>query len=136
MIKKYITFTLVCLLLVTANFSVILAQTNVDKNSESIREVRGVVNERETGKKNRVKVIMADGKKLKGYVSEVKDDSFTLVESKTKQSIEIAYADVKKAKKRRSKSEKLALGIAIGAGVVGAAVLGIFLAARCNNEGC
>lgn len=133
MIKKYASLALICLLLVTANFSIISAQTDTDKNAESIAKIKKAVAERGTGEKNRVEVKMLDGTTLKGYVSNADDDSFTLVDSKTKQSTVIAYSDVAKVKKR-SKGGNLGLGLAIGAGV-GAVVLGGFLIARCRNEG-
>ncbi|HEX8637042.1 MAG TPA: hypothetical protein VF692_03185 [Pyrinomonadaceae bacterium] len=79
---------------------------------------------------------MLDGTKLKGYVSQSDEDSFTLIDAKTKQPASIAYRDVAKVNNRLSKGDKITLGILAGAGIVTAVVLGVFLGKYCNNEGC
>lgn len=132
MIKKYLSLSLICLLLITANFSIISAQTQSDKTAD---EVKAAVQKRGTGENKRVEVRMLDGTKLKGYISQIDKDSFVLVDSKTKQSTTIAYSDVAKVKKRMSKSSKIAIGIAIGAGVAAAVVIGTIIGIRCKNEG-
>jgi len=135
MFKKYLTFALICLLLVTANASLISAQTQTDKDAPSIAAIKETVAKRGTGENKRVEVKKRDGTKLKGYISQADEDSFTLIDSKTKQSAEIAYGDVTKVKNRSSKGDKIAL-IAIGsAAAVVAVVLLSFLAIRCKNEG-
>lgn len=79
---------------------------------------------------------MLNGTKLRGYISESKEDSFTLVDAKTKQPAAIAYSDVAKVSNRLSKGDKIALGIIAGAGITVAVVLAVFLGKYCNNEGC
>ncbi len=76
---------------------------------------------------------MLNGTKLKGYISEANEDSFTLVDSKTKQPAAIAYRDVAKVNYRLSKGAKIAFGIVIGAAGVGAAMLSYFLYKRSNS---
>ena len=133
MMKKYLSFALICLLLITANASLVSAQT--DKDAALTAKIKTTVAERGTGEKKRVEVKKRDGTKLKGYISQADEDSFTLTDSKTKQSTEIAYADVAKVKNRSSKGDKIAL-IALGsAAAVVAVVLLSFLAIRCKNEG-
>lgn len=133
MIRKYVSFALVCLLLITANASLVAAQT--DQDAALTAKIKTAVAERGTGEKKRFQVEKKDGTKLKGYISQADEDSFTLVDSKTKQSTEIAYADVAKAKNRSSKGDKIAL-IAVGsAAAVVAVVLLSILSIRCKNEG-
>lgn len=133
MIKKYLTFALICLLLITANASLVSAQT--DKDTALTAKIKTAVAERGIGEKKRVEVKKKDGTKLKGYVSQADEDSFTLTDSKSKQSSEIAYGDVEKIKNRSSKGDKIAL-IAIGSAAAVAAVIIIgFLVIRCQNEG-
>ena len=133
MLKKYLSFALICLLLITANASLVSAQT--DKDTALAAKIKTTVAERGTGEKKRVEVKKKDGTKLKGYVSQADEDSFTLIDSKTKQSTEIAYGDVAKVKNRSSKGDKIAL-IAVGSAVaVAAAILIGFLVIRCQNEG-
>lgn len=135
MLKKYLTFTLVCLLLITANASLISAQTQTSKEASAVAAIKETVAKRGTGENKRVQVKKHDGTKLKGYISQADEDSFTLTDSKTKQSTEIAYSDVAKIKNRSSKGDKIAL-IAVGsaAAVVAVVIIG-FLVVRCQNEG-
>ncbi len=133
MIKKYLSFAVICLLLITANASLVSAQT--DKDAALAAKIKANVAERGTGENKRVEVKKKDGTKLKGYISQADEDSFTLIDSTTKQSVEIAYGDVTKVENRKSKGDKIALGIIIGAAAVGGIILGSFLIIRCRNEG-
>jgi hypothetical protein len=136
MIKKCLSFTLICLLLISASSSLAPAQTNTDKAASTLSKVKIAVRKRGTGENKRVQVKMLDGTKLKGYVSQSDEDSFTLIDAKTKQPASIAYRDVAKVNNRLSKGDKITLGILAGAGIVTAVVLGVFLGKYCNNEGC
>lgn len=133
MMKKYLSFALICLLLITANASLVSAQT--DKDAALAAKIKTTVVERGTGEKKRVQVEKKDGTKLKGYVSQADEDSFTVVDATTKQNVEIAYGDVAKVKNRSSKGDKIALGIIIGAAAVAGIIVGSFLIRRCQNEG-
>jgi small nuclear ribonucleoprotein (snRNP)-like protein len=133
MMKKYLSFALICLLLITADASLISAQT--DKDAALAAKIKTTVAERGTGEKKRVEVKKKDGTKLKGYISQADEDSFTLIDSTTKQSTEIDYGDVAKVKNRSSKGDKIALGIIIGAAAVAGIILGSLLITRCRNEG-
>src|SRR5688572_11864852 len=84
MMKKYLTFAFICMLLVTANSPFILAQTQADKTTTSAK-VKTKVADRGTGENKRVEVKMLNGTKLKGYISQSGADSFTLVDANTKQ---------------------------------------------------
>jgi hypothetical protein len=54
------------------------------------------------GQKARVEVRLRDTTKVKGYIEDVREDSFTLVDSKTGSQQNLAYADVVKVKKAGS----------------------------------
>jgi 3-oxoacyl-ACP reductase-like protein len=136
MIKKYLSFALICLLLVTVNSSLISAQIATGKDASSVAKIKEKVAKRGTGKNKRVEVKMLNGTKVKGYISQSSEDSFTLMDSKTNQSSVIAYSDVAKVKNRLSKGDKIALGIVAGAAATGAVILLGFLRVYCNNEGC
>ena len=135
MIKKCLCFAFICLLLITANSSVVSAQTKTDNTASSIAKIKTDVLKRGTGENKRVEVRTLDGTKLKGYISQADEDSFTLTDSKTKQTSVIEYRDVAKVKNRLSRGDKIALGIVGGAAAVAAIVLGSFIAIRCKNEG-
>jgi sRNA-binding regulator protein Hfq len=134
MIKKWFSFTLTCLLLVTTNFSLISAQTQDEKTASSIAKVKSSVLKRQTKDKKRVKVIMLNGSELKGYISQAGEDSFELTDSKTKQSNSIFYKDV--AKVRGNGLSKTAIISLAAVGAAAAVVLIVVLAPICNEGGC
>jgi len=136
MIKKYFSFALICLLLATANSSFVSAQTQTDKNASSVAKIKTAVLKRGTGENKRVQVKMLDGTKLKGYISQSGEDSFTLTDSKTGQTTSIAYGNVAQIKGGGlSKGAKIGIGIAVGAAAVVSIVVIRLLVIRCRNEG-
>ena len=135
MIKKLLSFSLICLLFVVSTGSLASAQTNTKNTDSATAAIKADVVKRGTGEKTRVEVKMLDGTKRKGYISQAGDDSFTLADSNTNQTISIAYADVAQVRKSGSKGDKIALWIIGGAAAVGAVVLGSLLLTRCRNEG-
>jgi len=135
MIKKWLSFTFICLLSVTAGSSLISAQTKTDNDASSAAKIKAVVAERGIGANKRVEVKMLDGTKRKGYISQAGEDSFTLIDSKTRQAASITYGDVARVENLASKGDKIALWIIGGAGVAAAVVLLSFLKIRCDNEG-
>jgi len=134
MIKKYLSFALCCLLLVAANSSFVSAQTNTGNNASSIAKIKADVAKRGIYERQLVVVKKLDGTKQKGYISQKGDDSFTLTDSKTKQTTIIAYSDVAQVKKPLS-GDTIALTIIGGAAAVAAIVFGSLLLKRCRNEG-
>jgi hypothetical protein len=134
MVKKYLSFIVCCLLLITANASFISAQTNTENKDSSIAKVKAKVVKRSTAKNTYIKVKMLDGKKLSGEINQAGEDSFTLTDSKTKQSTSIAYRDVAQVKgKGLSTTDKIAIGVLAGAAAI---VLTIVLIPICNEGGC
>ncbi len=134
MITKWLSFTLTCLLLITANFTLISAQTPADKTASSIAKVKASVLKRGTGENKRVKVIMLSGTELKGYISQAGEDSFELTDSKTRQSRSIFYKDV--AKVRGNGLSKTAIISLAAVGAAAAVVSYVVLAPICNEGGC
>ena len=134
MVKKYLSFIVCCLLLITANASFISAQTNTENKDSSIAKVKAKVTERSTAKNTYIKVKMLDGKKLSGDITQAGEDSFTLTDSQTKQSTSIAYRDVAQVKgKGLSTTSKILIGVLAGAAAI---VLTIVLIPICNEGGC
>lgn len=135
MIKKYIAFTLVWLLLITTNSAFISAQTRSDKETASIAKIKDAVSKISTGKNKRIKVRKKDGTTLKGTIGQTNEDSFTITELDTNQSVKISYSDVAKVSGRDSKGSKVTLGIVIGAIAAVGTIVGLILLKRCENEG-
>ncbi|HEY0462351.1 MAG TPA: hypothetical protein VGC97_24675 [Pyrinomonadaceae bacterium] len=115
MFKKGLLIALAGLLALSANTSFIFAQTKtVDKNVSNAEKVKAGVLKRGTNEKKTVRVKMLNGTKLKGSISQIGDDSFTLTDSKTKQPVVIAYRDTARVE---------------GRGLSGGARIGIFVVA-------
>ena len=111
MFIKYFASFIVVILMINGGSLFLYAQTNADKNAE---KVKAAVLKRGTSEKKSVRVKMLNGTKMKGYISQIGDDSFTLTDSKTKQPKVIAYRDTAKVE---------------GRGLAGGAKVGIIVAA-------
>jgi hypothetical protein len=101
MIKKLLSVFFSCLLMFAANFQTILAQSTTSNSNEriSIEKIKTDVYRRGTGEKSKVVVKTKDGKKMKGFISQAGEDSFTVTDSKSKQTTLFAYGDVTRVKK-------------------------------------
>ena len=124
MFKKFLSLTLVALLLnvvcvtpVRAGAQVVEQTRNVEKVKENIRKL-GI------GEAARVELKLWDGTKLKGYLREAGEDNFTVADAKTGAATTVAYADVKQVKgSNHLTAAKVGLTIAKGVAIVGAVAL-------------
>ena len=113
MIRRIFTSALSGMLLTTVvGFQSIHAQTAVD--SQRLDIVRTQVAKIGTGEKAKVHVKLQDQTKLKGYISDASQDSFTVVDSKTGART-VAYSDVSEVRKQKSGFSNLTWGIIAGA---------------------
>lgn len=112
MIRTISIFFLVVFVLVTADST--FSQTNV---VSADKRVRSQVEKLGTGAK--VTVIMKDGTKLRGSISQILDDSFDVTLGKAAQSSIISYRDVESVKRRGwTSSAKVLTGILVGGGAI------------------
>lgn len=123
MLKNYLSLILIGLLAFGTTVQSVFAQTQTDANTE---KVKAVVAKRGVNEKKRVRVKMQNGSKMRGYISQIGDDSFTLTDSKTKQPVVIAYRDVSKVESG-GLSGGARIGIIVATAAVGGAVI-LFLA--------
>lgn len=133
MIKKWLSFALVCLLLVTSSSSLVSAQIKTENDASSIAKIKAKIVKRGTGESKLVEVKMLDGTERRGYISQAGEDSFTLTDSETKQSGSVSYSGVARVKYRASKAEKITTGIITGALAAAAVVLVIAFVQIKNN---
>lgn len=98
------------LILLFANGPRVLAQSG---SATGDQRIRTQVNNLGPGKK--VTVFLKDGRKLKGSISQILDDSFDITPDKQTQSSIISYRDVENVKKRGwPTATKVALGVGGG----------------------
>jgi hypothetical protein len=98
-------------------FRSVRAQSQLDSRAA---KVRSDVLKLGAGDKAGVEVKLRDSSKVKGYIGETTEDSFTLVDSKNGSDQRIAYADVEKVKKAGggfSSRSWLILGAAVAGAV-------------------
>ena len=111
---------MVAVLIFVANLQIIRAQTDAELERNRVERIKTNVYRLEDSGKTRVVVKLQNGKKLKGYITKIGEDSFDLTNYKTRQTASVAYRDVAQIKPQgdSSKAGKYALGIAVAAGIV------------------
>jgi small nuclear ribonucleoprotein (snRNP)-like protein len=123
MFKKY--FTLILTVLVFNLFLSTSAFANT-KEDKFAAKVKNEIAKLGTGTDARIEVKLRDKTKLKGYISQVNENSFIIVEDATKTPTEVSYQNTKQAK---GSNLPLGVKIAIGVAVVFLALLLLGLAA-------
>lgn len=115
MIKQCLSVVLLGLMLLFTNLQLVNAQMSASNNAAAIEKIKANVTRRGTGEKARVNVKLLNGTKMKGFISQAGDESFTLTDSKTKQTTTLAYSDVAQVKKQGlSTTSKILIGVGIG----------------------
>jgi hypothetical protein len=86
--------------------------------------IEATIRSRGVGERATVMVELRDGKKLKGYIWEAQDDSFTLVQPNPQRPTSLLYSDVANVEKGRSEWAKLLIfvGATIGVAAGGIAI--------------
>ena len=126
MLKKVLSLALTGLLINAVAISSSYARSQ-DEQARNIQKVKENVRKLGVGEEAHVEVKLQDGRKLKGYIREAGEDSFTVIDSKHGTATTVAYSQVKQIKgSNRSTAAKVGVNIAKGVGVV-AVVAGIFL---------
>jgi hypothetical protein len=95
------------------------------QETKQVAKIKAKVQERGTGENSRVKVKLANGTEVKGYISKVEEESFTVTDRKTRQTTTVPYAEVQKiGGPGLSTGGKIAL-VAVGVAVVVLVVIGV-----------
>lgn len=125
MFKKYLTLILTVLVINLSLCSVAFADTKVEKEAKFAAKVKANVTKLGTGTEAKIQVKLKDGTKLKGYVSQINENNFVVVDEKTGVVTEIPYPNAKQVKGNNlSTGVKIAIGIAIF--LVVAALIGYY----------
>ena len=116
-----------------AFFIPLAAQT---ANPRKVERAKASAQSLSSDAKNTAEVKMNSGSKIKGRITSVSGDSFSMEDTKSGSSQTIAFADVDQIKKSR-KGLSTGAWIAIGAGVAAAIVVGVLVGKRyCNEQAC
>lgn len=133
MLRKILVFSLMILVFNLAGGGLVSARTQNDTTAKSAEKIKTKIAGIGTGEKAKVRVKLRDDTILKGYVSAINEESFTLTNKKNGAATNVDYANVKKIS-HGGLSTAAKIGIAVGVAVP----LTIFLTLlniRCNNEG-
>jgi len=89
-----------------------------NKPDQTPDKVKTEVETRLRKKEEHVKVKLRSGSEVKGRITQSSENGFTVIEDKSGNSTQIAYADVSNVEGRgMSKTKKTLIGVSIGAGV-------------------
>jgi uncharacterized protein HemX len=130
MFKKYLTLIIVVLIINLALGSSAFAGTREEKEAKFAEKVKANITKLGTGKNAQITVKLRDNTKLKGYVSEIKENSFVVVDDKTGNASEVPYPNAKQIKGNNLSS---GVKIVIGAVAIVLAIL-IIVGLTSNNS--
>ncbi len=115
MFKKVLSSTLVILVINLAFGTTAFASTKEEKEARFAAKVKNEIAKLGTGTDARVEVKLRDKTKLKGYISQIKENSFVVVADDTNTPTEVPYPQTKQVKGNNlSTGAKIAIGIGIG----------------------
>ena len=135
MFKKYLVFALIVLTFNFAGGRLVFAQTQSDKDAKKIQKIKTKDADYGTGEKSKVKVELRNQTKIKGYISAIENDSFTVTDKKTGSTTKIDYAEVKNVN-RNNLSTTAKIAIALGIAVPVTIILTLFGIYYCNEQAC
>ena len=119
---KMLPIALVFLLLNLTCVTPIIADTRPDKESKFADKVKAGIAKLGTGPDAHVELKLRDGKKLKGYVTEIAEDHFVVFEAKTGVLTAVPYPQVKKVKGNNlSTGAQIAIAVVVFVLVIGLA---------------
>jgi hypothetical protein len=121
MLAKLLSLALVCLLTNMISPVLASAQSQAGREPQQADKVRAKVTRLGTGKQARVAIKLADNTKLKGYIGQIAEDHFTLVDPKHGTVTRISYEQVQQIKNTNHSAVTallLAAGTVVGLMVV------------------
>lgn len=117
MLTKLVSLTLALVISGIAVVNPVYAGTQDEKRARAIAKAKQKIRDRGVGENARIEVVLLDGTKLKGYISEAGEDSFVVTSSGAP--TRVAYSQVKQVKgKGLSRGRKVLMWLGITAGVL------------------
>lgn len=115
MLKKYCVLVMILLTVATTNVKMAFAVEKSGKQDSAAEKIKSSVAKIGIGEKAGVTVTLRDNTKLTGYISQMRDTDFTIIEKKTKTAVVTLYTDVAKIKENKlSTAAKIGIGFGIG----------------------
>lgn len=118
MFRKFLSLVLVGLLLQIAWVIPASANTKEEKKTRQVEKVKSGIAKLGVGEEARIKVKLHNGTKLDGYIREVGNEHFIIVDAKSGEATPVAYPQVARAKGNNlSTGARVAIGIAVVAAI-------------------
>lgn len=112
MYRTAISFVLVATLAsMSLSTNQALAGQKYETREERIEKWKQQVEERGAGERSRWEIKLRDGQKIKGYTSEIREDSFTLINWKTDESYEVQFNEIDSLEKKTALSTPAKIAI-------------------------
>lgn len=127
MFKKALSLTLAGLLLSVITSVPVCAQSQAGNDPQHADRIKAKVTKLGTGKQARVQVILADNTTLEGYIGEIAEDHFTVIDPKRGAVTPVPYVKVQRIK---SANHSAASALGFGAAVIGGVLLFVVLLTR------
>jgi hypothetical protein len=111
MITKTISYILIGLLL---NLCFLQTTALAESKEDKTAKVKAGIIKLGVGKESKVKIKLFDKTEISGYISEINEGTFTVVNEKSNSAVEVPYPQVKQVKgSNKSNSVKVAIGLGI-----------------------
>jgi hypothetical protein len=141
MSKKLFVMALAGLLLNLVCVFPVAASGGQEKEAKQLAEVKNKIAHLGTGPDARVEVKLRDKTKLKGYVSKIGDDDFTITDRKSGAATTVRYAQVEKLGPRPSvkdglidiSTNRVVRNVSIGVSLAMLALLVVCVAGKCQE---
>ncbi len=72
----------------------VASRNAVEKQQQKVEQWKQALNKKGVGEKSRWTARLLDGRKITGYVSEIQEEGFSLVDKKTAESFTIAFSEL------------------------------------------
>lgn len=116
MFKTNLTMMLTVLLVNLAFAPMVFAKSEAkNKEEKFIEKLQSNIQKQGVGVNSKIKLKLKDGTKLKGYISEINDNEFVVVDEKNGQNVSVVYPQVGQAKGNNWSQKQLIGLIAITA---------------------
>jgi len=131
-VPRQILTLLLAALLLTLPCVTSVGATKGEDEARSAAKVKDEIARLGTDAQARIELKLRDGVKLKGYVSELDETEFVVVDAKSGVATTVTYPQVQTIKTRHglSRAEKIGIGVAAGMGAL------LLFGTYCNHYGC
>jgi hypothetical protein len=124
MFKKYLPIMLIVLVVNLLCSLPVIATTKEEEAAKFVEKVKANIIKLGTGTDAKVEVKLKDGTKIKGYIRQIYEDSFVVIDEKTGASTEIPYPQTKQIKGHNlSKGVTIAIVVGVVAVVLAIAII-------------